>query len=254
MNGVGANYRYDHGNWWVRGFKADTLDGRIGLNLSGRQKDDWIHMQGQLMEINGADLMHLIQGPGEPKLTGKLDINGDFWADTNNDFFPTLAGKLAINAQHGTLAKFRLLSRVLGMIDLKSWLTASVPDPRVSGLPYDTMTANFAGHNGIFYTDDLSLKGPVMDMGAQGSINAGAATMDMTIEMVPFHTVNWLVTKIPLVGEHLAEGTTLFAAYFRVRGPMTDPRVTPKPITSVAELVKKTLGMPINIIRPHTVR
>ena len=117
------------------------------------------------------------------------------------------------------------------------------------------MTATFVGHEGVFYTDDLSLKGPVMDMGAQGSISAGAGSMDMTIEMVPFHTVNWLVTKIPVVGEHLAAGTTLFAAYFRVRGPMTDPRVTVKPITSVAELVKKTIfGMPINIIRPNTVR
>jgi len=254
MTGVGANYRYDRGNWWVRGLKADALGGRIGLDLSGREKDDWIHMQGQLTQIDGAALMHLIQGPGEPKMTGKMDMNGDFWADTNNDFFTTLGGKLAINAQQGTLARFRLLSRILGMIDLKSWLTASVPDPRVAGLPFDTMTATFVGHEGVFYTDDLSLKGPVMDMGAQGSISAGAGTMDMTIEMVPFHTVNWLVTKIPLVGEHLAAGTTLFAAYFRVRGPMTDPRVTVKPITSVAELVKKTLGMPINIIRPNTVR
>jgi hypothetical protein len=254
MNGVGANYRYDGGNWWVRGFKADALGGKIALDLSGRKKDDWVHMRGQLMQIDGAELMHLLQGPGEPKLTGKMDMNGDFWADTNNDFFPTLSGKLAINAQHGTLAKFRLLSRILGMIDLKSWLTANIPDPRVAGLPFDTLTATFNGNNGVFHTDDLTLKGPVMDLGAQGSVNADQATMNMTIAMVPFNTVNWLVTKIPLLGERLAAGTTLFAAYFQVHGPISDPGVTVKPITSVAELVKKTLGLPINIIRPNTVR
>jgi len=254
MNEVGANYRYDGGNWWVRGFKADALGGKIALDFSGRKKDDWVHLRGQLMQIDGAELMHLLQGPGEPKLTGKMDMNGDFWADTNNDFFPTLSGKFAINAQQGTLARFRLLSRILGMIDLKSWLTANVPDPRVAGLPFDTLTATFNGNNGVFHTDDLTLKGPVMDLGAQGSINADQATMNMTIAMVPFDTVNWLVTKIPLLGERLAAGTTLFAAYFQVRGPISDPRVTVKPITSVAELVKKTLGLPINIIRPNTVR
>ncbi len=254
MSDVGANYRYDHGNWYVRGFKADALGGHIAMEISGRHKDDWIHMQGQLAQIDGATLMRLIKESGRPQMTGKMDFSGDLWADTNNDFFTTLDGTLSVNAQQGVLAKFRLLSIILGMIDLKSWLTANVPDPRVAGLPFDTLTSSFAGYNGVFRTDDLMLKGSVMDMGAQGSINMGQGTMDMTVEMVPFNTVNWLVTKIPLLGEHLAAGTTLFAAYFRVSGPISDPHVSVKPITSVAELVKKTLGLPINIIRPNTVR
>jgi AsmA-like C-terminal region len=254
MSDVGANYRYDHGDWRVRGFKADTLGGQIAMEISGRQKDDWIHIQGQLKQIDGAALMRLIKDSERPEMTGKVDVSGDLRADTNNNFFTTLEGKLSFNAQHGTLAKFRLLSRILGLIDLKSWLTANVPDPRVAGLPFDTLTASFAGTNGVFQTDDLALKGPVMDMGAQGSINVGQGSMDMTVEMVPFNTVNWLITKIPVLGEHLAPSTMLLAAYFRVSGPMSDPRVRVKPITSVAELVKKTLGLPINIIRPNTVR
>lgn len=254
MSDVGTNYRYDQGNWQVRGFNADALGGHIAMEISGRRKDDWIHMQGQLRQIDGASLMRLIKDSGRPQMTGKMDLSADLWADTDNDFFTTLDGKLSINAQKGVLAKFRLLSIILGMIDLKSWLTAQVPDPRIAGLPFDTLTASFNGYNGVFQTDDLTIKGPVMDMGAQGSVNMGEGTMDMTIEMVPFNTINWLVTKIPLVGEHLAVGTTLFAAYFRARGPMSDPHVSVKPITSVAELVKKTLGLPINIIRPNTVR
>jgi hypothetical protein len=254
MSDVGTNYRYDHGAWQVRSFKAEALGGHIAMEISGRQKDDWIHMQGRLTQIDGASLMRLIKDSQRPELTGKIDVSGDLWADTNNDFFTTLAGKLAINAEKGVIAKFRLLSIILGMIDLKSWLTAQVPDPRVAGLPFDTLTANFVGHDGVFRTDDLAIKGPVMDMGAQGTVNVGEGTMDMTIEMVPFNTINWLVTKIPLLGEHLAVSTTLFAAYFAVRGPMSDPQVSIKPITSVAELVKKTLGLPINIIRPNTVR
>jgi len=30
--------------------------------------------------------------------------------------------------------------------------------------------------------------------------------------------------------------------------------VTPAPITSVAELLKKTLGLPINLIKPDTIK
>ena len=39
-----------------------------------------------------------------------------------------------------------------------------------------------------------------------------------------------------------------------VTGPVSDPTIMPKPITSVAEFVKKTLGMPINIISPNTIK
>jgi len=61
--------------------------------------------------------------------------------------------------------------------------------------------------------------------------------------------------KIPIIGERIGAGTgKLVAAYFQVRGPVSDPWILPKPITSVAEFVKKTLGMPINIIRPNTIK
>jgi len=33
-----------------------------------------------------------------------------------------------------------------------------------------------------------------------------------------------------------------------------DPSVTPAPVTSIAEIIKKTLGLPINIIRPNTIK
>jgi len=254
MADVGANYRYDHGDWFVRDFKAESLGGHVAMSISGRRKDDWINMRGNFTQIDGASLMRLIKKSERPEITGKIDFDGDLSADTDNDFFTTLAGKLSLNAQRGVIAKFRLLSLILGTIDLKNWLTASVPDPRIAGLPFDTLTATFAGSQGVFRTDDLILKGPVMDMGAQGTLNVDASTMDMTIEMVPFNSVNWLVSKIPLVGTHLAAGTKVFAAYFRARGPISDPHVTVKPFTSAAELLKKILGLPINILRPNTVR
>jgi hypothetical protein len=77
----------------------------------------------------------------------------------------------------------------------------------------------------------------------------------MQIGMYPFDTVDWVLNKIPLIGERIGAGTgKLVAAYFQVSGPVSDPSIFPKPITSVAEFVKKTLGMPINIIRPNTIK
>ena len=77
----------------------------------------------------------------------------------------------------------------------------------------------------------------------------------MKIGMIPFNTVNWLLSNIPLVGKNVAGSTkSIISAYFNVRGPIADPHVTPAPITSVAELLKKIFGLPINLIKPDTIK
>ena len=69
--------------------------------------------------------------------------------------------------------------------------------------------------------------------------------------MVPFNTVDWLVSNIPLIGSNIANGSSgLVAAYFQVYGPISDPTVIPKPITSVTQFVVKFLKLPINILSP----
>jgi uncharacterized protein YhdP len=154
----------------------------------------------------------------------------------------------------GTLNRFALVTRILSFIDLKNWLTAKLPDPRIAGIPFDTLTATLNGARGDFNTHDLQLSGPVMEIRARGDVRLSDNTMDMEISLIPFDTVNWLVRKIPIIGTNLSSGSKgLVAAYFHVRGPISSPSVTPKPITSVAEFVAKTLSLPINIIRPNTI-
>ena len=95
-----------------------------------------------------------------------------------------------------------------------------------------------------------------MDITASGSIQFGAGTLDMQVGMFPFDTVDWVLNHIPRDRRtRIGSGTgKLVAAYFHVNGPVSDPSILPKPITSVAEFIKKTLGMPINIIRPNTIK
>ena len=195
-----------------------------------------------------------LTGDAKPPLTGKLDANFDIWGNTDVNFFQTLDGKLSLQVSHGLVRRMALLTRVLSLIDLKNWLTAHLPDPRIAGIPFDTITADFKGHDGNMYTDNFRLNGPVMVITSRGNLNLGNQTMDMELSLIPFDTYNWLLTKIPLIGSHIAGGTNdLLAAYFHVYGPVTKPRIVPKPITSVAAFVAKTLSIPINVIRPHTI-
>jgi hypothetical protein len=255
MRNVRTDFSYDLGDWRVWNFVADSFQGKIDLEITGRKKDDWIHIKGKVADINSAPLFMLSGKRKESPVLGKMWVAADLWADTNSDFFQTLAGNISLTMRNGTINRFTVISRMLAMIDLKSWLTANIPNPTISGLPFDTIFADLKGARGVFWTDQFVIQGPVMAITANGSINLAQSTMDMSFALFPFSTVNWLVSKIPVIGTNVSGGTSeLLAAYMHVYGPIDNPSIVPMPITSVAEFVKKTLGLPINIIRPNTIK
>lgn len=255
MTNTRTDFSYDRGDWRVYNLTAQAFEGDLNMEILGRRKDDWIHILSRVNGINLGSIFLLSSKFQHEPISGHFDMNADVWGDTDGDFFATLAGATSLKIYDGNLHKFTLLSRLLGLIDLRSWITANVPDPRVSGVQFRTMTADFIGDQGVFYTDNLKLDGPVMDIVANGNINLDQSTLEMKIGMIPFNTVNWLLSNVPVVGQNVAGGTqSIIAAYFNVRGPISDPTVTPAPITSVAELLKKTLGLPVNLIRPDTIK
>jgi hypothetical protein len=254
MTNLKGDFDYKDGNWRVWNFTANAYKSDIDLELRGRKKDDWIHMKGKVAHIEVGPLSLLSGTRKESPVTGTGWVAADLWADTDGDFFETMGGTAAITLRHGSLNRMTLISRMLGLIDLKSWLTANFPNPTESGLPFDTIFADLKGDYGSFWTDSAILQGPVMDITATGNVDLGRSNLDLKVGAFPFTTVNWLVNKIPLIGGNVAGGTTLLAGYFHVTGPAGDPSVIPMPITSVTEFVKKTLGMPINLLRPNTIK
>jgi hypothetical protein len=243
------------GDWHIYNMSATAYRGKMKLELVGRAPDNWIHMMGSATDMDPAPLFMLGGENKQSPLLGHLYLAADLWGNTDTNFFETLAGDMTITVRDGTLNKFTLLSRLLSFIDIKNWLSAQIPDPRINGVPFKTIFTDFKGEGGLFYTENFALKGPVMDITANGSIQFGADMLDMQVGMFPFDTVDWVLNHIPLIGERIGSGTgKLVAAYFHVSGPISNPSIMPQPISSVTNFIKKTLGMPINIIRPNTIK
>jgi hypothetical protein len=255
MKNAKTDFKYRHGDWSVDNLTASSMEGHLSFTIIGRKKDDWMHILSRAQNLNVAALFLMSRKMTRSPVSGRLDATADLWADTDGDFFSTMGGTTILKLRDGNVDRFTLLSRLLELIDLRSWLTAKVPDPRVSGLQFRTVSADFKGSRGVLYTDDLVLDGPVIDIVASGEVNLDKSTLDMKVGMIPFNTVTWLLGGIPLVGKNVAGGTkSIISAYFNVYGPISDPHVTPAPISTVAELLKKTFGLPINLIRPDTIK
>jgi AsmA-like protein len=255
LSRVATDFTKAGNDWRVYNFTATVLQGDVHLEITGRSLDDWIRMVGTIAGMDAGQLSTLASEKRPPTVTGKISANGDLWAHTDVDFFSSLAGVATVRVNDGVLSRLTLLSRILALINLKSWLTAQFPDPRVAGLPFKMLTADLTGTGGDFKTDNLRLDGPVMDITAQGDADFGREQLDMDVGVFPFNTANWIVHQIPIIGGNLAGGTQgLVAAYFHVYGPFKNPWIIPKPITSVTQFVKKMLGLPINIIVPGTIK
>jgi hypothetical protein len=247
--------REPSGDWHVYNFAATAFKGRINLDLKGRGPDNWVHIRGKVANMDPAPLFLMSGSRKESPIFGQLSLSEDLWANMDTDFFDTLAGDIDVTIRDGTLNKFTLLSSMLKLLDIKNYLTANFPDPRVAGVPFKLIICDLKGSHGLFYTDNFSLKGPVMEMAASGSVKLGDGLLDMQIGVFPFDTVDWVLNSIPVIGQRFGAGTgKLVAGYFDVKGPVSDPHITPKPLTTFGEFIKKTLGMPINIIRPNTIK
>lgn len=253
MNMLKASFSRDAESWRVFDINADALGGRITMDLSGRKRDDWVHIISGARQVDMAALQDL--GAYQKVVTGRLSADADLWADSNGDFFDTLTGSLSATVSKGVLLKFKLLSRMLSLVAVSEWLNANIPDPRVKGVPFRTMSARFAGEQGKFETTDFMLDGPVMKITAAGKIDIAQSGMNMMIGMRPFQLLDTVFNKIPLIGNRLAQSQSgIVAAYFHVQGPINDPVVLPAPITSISHLLIKTLAIPINLLVPETVK
>ncbi len=253
MKNLTANFKRDATDWRVFDINADTLGGHLTMDLSGRKRDDWVHIRTRAQDLDADQIQALSNS--QTVLTGRLTAEGDLWADTNDDFFSTLAGSVAATVQNGVLLKLKILSRMLSLVDVSEWLNANVPDPRVNGVPFKTITASFTGEGGIFRTNDFLLDGPVMKITAFGQVNVAQSALDVTVGMRPFQLLDTVFNKIPLIGSRLAQSQDgIVSAYFHITGPISDPTVLPAPITSISHMLIKTLAIPINILIPETVK
>jgi len=255
MTNLKTDFFRDAETWHVYNMELDTFAGQATLELTGRTKDDWIHIQGHAEGVKLDPLLSLASSPDPPVVTGLLQADTDLWANTNTDFFATLSGNGRFEMHDGVVKRLKLLSRMLATIDLTSWLTANIPDPRISGVPFKTLSGSLAGSEGAFYSGDIVLNGPAMGITSNGSADVGKKTLDMHFGLYPFSTMDKVLNFIPIIGKNLAPPDKgLFGAYFHVYGPAADPTIVPSPIKSVGEILKKTLGLPINIFRPNTIK
>ncbi|HYF08378.1 MAG TPA: AsmA-like C-terminal region-containing protein, partial [Acetobacteraceae bacterium] len=106
---------------------------------------------------------------------------------------------------------------------------------RGPGLGFTRLIAPFRLTPGALELEDARAFSASLGLTARGRIDRRRSTVDMEGTIVPAYFFNQLLGNIPILGRLFSPeaGGGLFAATYRIRGPLADPAVTVNPLAAL---------------------
>lgn len=157
---------------------------------------------------------------------GRLTVSGTY--DDSTPSAP-LTGE-------ATIEVFRLrdapaIGRLLQAMTLYGLLEMA----RGPGLSFANLVAPFSLDNDVLELRDARAYGPSLGVTAKGTVDLARDTLAVQGTIVPAYVFNSLLGHIPLIGRLFSpeRGGGVFAATYRVRGPLADPEVSVNPLAAL---------------------
>ena len=164
----------------------------------------------------------------ENMVGGTLAISGTF-----DDALPgkPLHGQITI--KNYNVVKAPALTRLVSILAL----TGVVDALRGKGLSFTVLEAPFTINDGMLKVTDAKATGLSLGYTAGGTINLDAEVVDFEGTVVPAYVINSMLGHIPILGTLFTggeKGGGVFAATYRMTGPMDDPEVSVNPLSVLA--------------------
>lgn len=225
----------------VRDWQARLAEGQFRGAAEIRRRGERWELRTTFQEEDGRaeQLLAGVYG-GKGEVTGTLSLGGilSSQGESPADFWRNLDGELRLSMRNGRIGRYTVLAKLLSLLNVVQLLDLKGPELTAEAMPYQSLTANVKIQRGIARTEDLILESRAMKVNAVGAVNLAEDSVNMTVALKPFQTVDSIITKIPLAGWLLGgKEKSLVVAYYQVTGPLKDPQVTPIPLKSVGRNV-----------------
>ncbi len=213
------------------GWESFNIQALVGGDGAARNMGVSLRTEDGIQRLNGSteDAGALLKAVGiSPNVVGgRLEVSGV--TDPAADGRP-LTGKLRI--RDFRVVNAPLLARVLGV----ALLTGIADSLRGEGVGFSTMEGDFVFKDPTVEVKEARASGASIGITASGVIDIGAETLDLQGTIVPAYAVNSLLGRLPVVGDILVggKGGGIFAANYKIEGPLEDPKVSINPLSTLA--------------------
>ncbi len=142
-----------------------------------------------------------------------------------------LQGNGEVLVEKGVIKKSNILIQILDFLSIQKIFRRPPPNLSKEGFYFDRIGADFEVKKGVVHTENLLMRSPVFNGAAQATLDLPKKQVTADFGVQPLVTLDSLISKIPIVGYILTgKDKTLLVYYFKVRGPLSDPRVTYVPL------------------------
>ncbi len=160
-----------------------------------------------------------------------------------------LEGTADFESEKGRMWKIPVIDDIFSIVNI-----LSIDELFNKGLPYKTLSGDFAVNKGVITTKNVEMASDTMRMSAVGEISVPGSKMDVVVAMRPFVTFDKIVSSIPIAGWLITgkEESTV-SMYFKVKGALSDPDVSPMPIEGIGKgvfgILQRLLEAPAELLK-----
>jgi len=182
-------------------------------------------------------------------LEGALNMEASLSAKggEKKDLISGLTGSADLHIEEGRIKRKGIVFKVMDVLSIQNIYKGRLPDFSKEGFCFEDIEGHFDIKEGIFKTDNLTMKSPVFNAVALGKIVPANKKVKFVVWVQTLETMDTLVSKVPIIGYILTgkdkspQGVVVYPV--KVKGRWSDPEV--KYVPSVKQLG----GGVINIIK-----
>ena len=186
-------------------------------------------------------------------MTGKFNLEGEVKAQAKPaDVNRSLRGGLTFIAGEGLIHRSNILVKIFSFLNVTKIFEGELPNLSEEGFAYHSITAQGSLQGDKLVLSEAIVDGQSMKMFGTGDINLVDKTLNLTVAVAPLKTVDFVVSKIPLINHIL--GGTLVSIPMKVKGPWADPEVKGISASGVGSgllgIIERTVELPVKLIEP----
>jgi uncharacterized protein YhdP len=186
-------------------------------------------------------------------MEGKFNLDGEVKTQARPaDAARSLQGELTFSAGKGVIHRSNVLVKIFGFLNITDIFEGEVPNLSRGGFAYHYIRASGTLEGDKLVVKEAIVDGQSMKMFGTGNINLVDKTLDLTVAVAPLKTVDFIVSKIPLVNYIL--GGTLVSIPMKVEGPWGDPVVEGLSASGVGAgllgIIERTVSLPVKLVEP----
>jgi hypothetical protein len=205
-----------------------------------------LHIKGMAMEPVFQSL-----GVKKPPFAGTLKLDGAISGNGNDPrgIASTLQGDINVIVEKGYSQELSATAKIVRLLNLPRLLVGQ-GEVSEQGMPFDCMSGRIVIKNGMAAVQDSRLDSPIMKMTAVGTYDIPHDNYDMVTVVTPYGSHETLLQSIPLFGRLFAgEREGFSTAFFEVKGPFADPKVTWLPMKSVGSGITGMAKLAFDIMK-----